>query len=114
MKSIVVVGVRVWMGNFKLLLCNREEEDTGLKEEELEGLRVGTFFHDLLVLIVTIEESVCVCCSRRVCHAIGVHSNLTRRTMIANFCEPNQNIPIKQSKTHTPYCCCCSHQAQQP
>ena len=87
------------MGNFKLLL----EEDTGVKEE---GLRVGTFFHDLLVLIVTIEERVCVCCSRRVCHAIGVHSNLTRRTMIANFCEPNQNIPIKQSKTHTPYCCC--------
>ena len=108
MKSIVVVvvGVRVWMGNFKLLL----EEDTGLKED---GLRVGTFFHDLLVLIVTIEERVCVCCSRRVCHAIGVHSNLTRRTMIANFCEPNQNIPIKQSKTHTPYCCCL-HQYQQP
>ena len=41
------------MGNFKLLL----EEDTGVKEE---GLRVGTFFHDLLVLIVTINERVCV------------------------------------------------------
>ena len=91
---VVVVGVRVWMGNFKLLL----EEDTGVKEE---GLRVGTFFHDLLVLIVTIEESVCVCCSRRVCHAIGVHSNLTRRTsMIANFCEPNKIYPSNKVK-HT-------------